>query len=44
MLRHVRMIVFVAIVTAVAVGLLLPNPFKRTETAQVSQIPQMSIN
>ena len=44
MLRHIRVIVFLAIVGAVGIGLLLPNPFKKTETAQVSQIPQMSIN
>ena len=44
MLRHLRMIVFFAIVAAVAIGLLLPNPLRNTETAQVTQIPQMSIN
>lgn len=43
MLRHVRVIVLFAVLAAVGIGLLLPNPFKRTETAQVSQIPQMSI-
>lgn len=44
MLRHVRAIVFLAIVAAVGIGFLLPNPFKKTETALVSQVPQMSIN
>jgi hypothetical protein len=45
MLRHVRIVVFLAIVAAVAIGLLLPNPWNRDkEVAQVSQVPTLSID
>lgn len=44
MFRHVRIIIFFALVAAVAIGLALPGPRKKPETARASQIPVMAIN
>lgn len=43
MFRHVRMVLLVALVAAVAIGLLLPGPHKTDKkSTQISQIPLMS--
>lgn len=44
MFRHVRIIILIALVAAVAIGLALPSGRKKPETAQASQIPVMAIN
>lgn len=45
MFRHVRIIILVAVVAAIAVGLMLPGPRKTEQkTTQVSQIPVMTLD
>ena len=43
-MRHVRFVVALAILAAVAIGFLLPNPFDAKDPVSVSQVPSIKLN